>query len=484
MRLQSCLTLMSATAGPLLLVVALRWYAPQIGWFGLTGIGLLGAVAATAYLSRKLQSTAESLAQGYRILQETLTTGNLPPQLSASEQSLLGETHHSAISQFSSQLSHRICELLAANSDHRKNATRYQSILATMTEGVLLIEADGHIRFCNSSAGKLLGRPVREVEGRLLWEVLRNPELEAALEQALTSGEETRQELELQRTKCLVALSTVPLGSTSNSGMVVVLHDITELRRLERMRREFVSNVSHELKTPLTAIQAYSDTLLDGGLEDADNSRLFVERIQEQAERLRQMIQDMLRLARIESQADAFQLQPVQVREVIENCVDARLAVARARDIQLTYQDETPEDSEVLADEEGLRTIFENLINNALNYTPEGGEVNVHCWIENAALHVEVKDNGIGIAREHHDRIFERFYRVDRSRARGVGGTGLGLAIVKHCVSVFQGQIQVESQVGRGTTFRVCFPLLQASTIPSSTTKAGLEVLTEPVPTN
>ncbi len=327
-----------------------------------------------------------------------------------------------------------------------------------MAEGVILVEPGRKILYCNRSAGILMGRESADVSGKELVEILRTPSLDSAIDLAFSTKQELNYEFELQRTNSIVKMSAVPLDSDSGVGMLIVLHDVTELRRLEKMRREFVSNVSHELKTPLTAIQAYADTLLEGGLEDTENSRLFVERIQEQSDRLQQMIEDMLRLARIESQADAFQLQPVSITKIVEFCVDARLAVARARNISLNY-DCQDEGGKIVADEVGLRTIFENLINNALNYTPENGNVDVRCWFENHQAIVEVKDDGVGISQEHHTRIFERFYRVDEARTRGTGGTGLGLAIVKHCVGVFGGEIDIESEVGQGTTFRVHFPL-------------------------
>ena len=170
----------------------------------------------------------------------------------------------------------------------------------------------------------------------------------------------------------------------------------------------------------------------------------------------------MLRLARIESQADAFQLQTISLSEVLESCVDARQAVARSRNVNLTYEHPTDEIA-VVADREGLRTVFDNLINNALNYTADQGTVNVRGFCQDGKAIVEVEDNGIGIPQEHQSRIFERFYRVDKARSRGMGGTGLGLAIVKHCMGVFGGEIEVESETGRGTLIRVMLPVSEQS---------------------
>jgi two-component system phosphate regulon sensor histidine kinase PhoR len=239
---------------------------------------------------------------------------------------------------------------------------------------------------------------------------------------------------------------------------VLVMHNVTELKQLEQTRRDFVSNVSHELKTPLTAIQAYADTLLEGGLEDETNNRTFVSRILEQANRLQELIQDMLRLARIESQQEAFTLRQVSVEPIIRASVQSREAVAQAKKVQLRFRENGPSAS-VVADESGLRTIIDNLISNAINYTAEGGHVEVRWRLEGPEVVIEVEDDGVGIPAEHHDRIFERFYRVERARSRTGGGTGLGLAIVKHLTTVFHGRIELDSEVGRGSRFRVRLPV-------------------------
>lgn len=456
------LKLLAFTGTPVVLCGLISWILPGEGIVGMFVAGGVAAVCTTYLLAGKLRREGNDISGGLQMLEKNLSDGLQTLTLPKSRRDLFPGTK-SSFDKLAATLSHRIQTLLASNEDLSRSYSRFQSILATMREGVLLITGEGRVLYCNRSAGKLLGRQSSQVEGRLLWEVVRAPNLETAIEVAFNSGEELRQELELVRTNSLVELSAVQLDVYSGAGMVVVLHDVSELRRLERMRREFVSNVSHELKTPLTAIQAYADTLLDGGLEDTENSRRFVERIQEQSDRLQQMIQDMLRLARIESQADAFQLQPVSLTETVESCVDARFAVARARNIALEYRCDEDAEICIVADQEGLRTIFDNLINNALNYTQQNGTVEVRCRREGTNALIEVTDNGIGIPAEHHDRIFERFYRVDQARSRGMGGTGLGLAIVKHCVGVFGGRIEIDSEVGRGTKFRVFFPLVEES---------------------
>lgn len=401
---------------------------------------------------------------------------DLRSHLSTGRQSLLLKSDRPAdsfgslaaeLNALAQEAAEQISRQLAHNQDLEQNKTLFESILGTMIEGVLVLDAQRRVLYFNAAARQVLGCSDRNVEGRPLWEVLRANDLNEAIDAVYDSGQEFRKETELQRSKSVVEITAVRLPLHPHPGVVVVLHEVTELRSLERMRREFVSNVSHELKTPLTSIQAYADTLLDGGLADEAHNRKFVERILEQSDRLQALIQDMLRLARIESQSEAFHLRPVPMVKVLEMCVDARLAVARSRQIELKLHTGGPEVN-VMADPSGLQTIFENLISNSLNYTPAGGHVHVRWTISNGHVTVEVQDDGIGIAQQDQERIFERFYRVDKARSRGVGGNGLGLSIVKHLTSVFEGEIEVDSTAGRGSTFRIRLPVTTQSAQSSS----------------
>lgn len=456
------LKLLIFTGTPVLAVFCAGVVFPHAPTFAILIFAILVALGMARLLQNLIRREIESLVNDSGQLKDELASGKGSLSLEQAEGTTLLAEPRQALQDLAHASQVRIATLLASNDELSRRYSQFQLMLATMVEGVLLIESEGRVLYCNRSAGRLLDREPSEIERRQLWEVIRTPGLEAAIERAMLTGEELREEFELQRTHRIVEMNAIQVDVESGSGMVIVFHDISELRRLERMRREFVSNVSHELKTPLTAIQAFSDTLLDGGLEDRENSRQFVEQIQEQSDRLQKLIQDMLRLARIEAQADAFQLQMVSLTETVADCVNARMAVARAKNVSLTFDEEDEPSVEILADQEGLRTIFDNLINNALNYTQEEGEVHVRCWQADGHAIAEVQDNGVGISREHHTRIFERFYRVDRARSRGMGGTGLGLAIVKHCVNVFQGEIEIDSEVGRGTTFRVSFPLVKS----------------------
>jgi len=219
-----------------------------------------------------------------------------------------------------------------------------------------------------------------------------------------------------------------------------------------------VANVSHELKTPLSSIKAYAETLQNGALEDKQNRRRFVGYIEEQADRLHHLIVDMLAVARIESEDEMFEINSVSIQEVVHESIESRRASLDAKQIKLQWYATDPALC-VRADQEALREILDNLLDNAVKYTPNEGKVTVHWEPEGELVRIAVEDTGIGIAGEHLDRIFERFYRVDKARSREMGGTGLGLSIVKHLVEVFGGSTEVQSERGKGTTFFVRLPL-------------------------
>lgn len=450
------------TSLPAIVCGALLLSQTQPHFLTLSLVGVVAIATSTFMLLKRIEKETRVFAENINSVETSLEKANLAASDIKGNSNDLLDSQHFAFRNLCEAVTERIRELLESNQELSKRYSQFQSILARMSEGVLLLEAEGRILYCNQFAGTLLGREPGEIEKKLLWEVIRTPGLELAIEESLSSGKSLRKEFEIQRTHRIVEMSAVQLDFKSGSGLVIVLHDFTDLRRLEKLRREFVSNVSHELKTPLTSIQVYTDTLLEGGLEDTENNRGFVERIQEQSERLQKLIQDMLRLARIEAQSEAFQLEPVSLCQTVTDCVNARSAIAEARGVALSYSSNTEQSINIMGDQEGVRTIFDNLINNALNYTTSGGEVKVFCMESQGKGIVEVKDSGVGISKEHHSRIFERFYRVDLARSRGMGGTGLGLAIVKHCVHEFNGTIDLKSEVGQGTTFRVSFPLIKS----------------------
>jgi len=293
----------------------------------------------------------------------------------------------------------------------------------------------------------------------MLWELVRNQPVEAAVSQAMKRVGASRCELTLPGTSTrTLAVNVTRIPGAMSTGVILVFHDVTDLRRLENLRSDFVANVSHELKTPLASIQAYSETLLNGALEDEDNNRNFVQTISRQADRLHALIQDMLSLAKFESREEVFDLTTVDIAEVVSLCLERHDRQARQEKVGL--QATGPEGAVyVLADGEALQQILDNLIDNAIKYSSPGDQVEVYWTREDQMLIAEVSDTGIGIAPEDQDRVFERFYRVDKARSREMGGTGLGLAIVKHLVNACQGEVELRSTLGEGTTFTIRLPL-------------------------
>jgi two-component system phosphate regulon sensor histidine kinase PhoR len=362
-----------------------------------------------------------------------------------------------------------------------ETATRQSTVLGGMIEGVIAVDARQRIVLANEAAGRLYGFRPADVEGRPLLEVVRNHALHAVVTTAFSTGEP--QSLETERIgaqRLQVDIHVQPLPGEPCPGVVLVIHDTTELRRLEAIRRDFVANVSHELKTPLSSIKAYTETLRGGSNIDPETNQKFLGRIEEQADRLHHLIVDMLMLARIESDEQAFEITSVDVAEVVRACLDAQRPAAAAKRITLAAQSNgVPADAtcKVRADREGLREILDNLVDNAIKYTPEGGTVTI-AWrgVDRGArsedsdilpsspqppapsLIVSVTDTGIGIKPADQERIFERFYRVDKARSRELGGTGLGLSIVKHLAQAFGGRVAVESTPGQGSTFTVELP--------------------------
>jgi two-component system phosphate regulon sensor histidine kinase PhoR len=336
-----------------------------------------------------------------------------------------------------------------------------------MVEGVVALDDEQRILFVNDRAKELLEFPANGTVGRRLWELVRHRPLLDVVRRALDRPEALREEL-----NPVVAGSPDPATKTATRsltvhaarlpgppprGAVLVLHDTSELRRLERLRQEFVANVSHELKTPLSVIKANVETLLLGAVEDAEHRGQFLDRIARQSDRLYALILDLLSLARIESGGELFEVQAVPIGTVLRACLERHRPRAEARGQTLTLEDDGA-DPAVLADEEALDQIFDNLVDNAVKYTPEGGKIRVGWRPEGDCLCVEVSDTGIGIPEADLPRVFERFYRVDKARSREMGGTGLGLSIVKHLVGAMNGSVRAASRVGEGTTFTVCLP--------------------------
>ena len=417
----------------------------MVAWCGLMVVGLL--------LATRLTQRWMALVTELTIATRLMSHGQKPDRIPVDSDDELGQLSQAFNEMAQSVESRRTASQRVQQTVARDNE-QLATVLEAMVEGVIAVDHEERILLANMAAIRLLDLKSFQVVNRRIWEVIRSPQLNDLIRRTVAGAVQQRMEFEVPWTQSTVAVVASRLPGDPCPGAVLVLHDITDLRRLERLRREFVSNVSHELKTPLAAITAYAETLLDGALEDPKVSQTFVGRIAEQSERLNSLILDLLELARLESGEHMFVVDAVEVEEVVRQSIEAHQAIAQAK--QVTLKSTTTEfNLWAEADAEGLRTILDNLIGNAINYTRAEGEIAIRSRRHDEWISIEVKDNGVGIAKEFQSRIFERFFRVDRARSREVGGTGLGLSIVKHLCQLFGGSIKVSSQVGQGSTFIV-----------------------------
>ncbi|MBI3028148.1 MAG: HAMP domain-containing protein [Candidatus Rokubacteria bacterium] len=342
----------------------------------------------------------------------------------------------------------------------REQAT-ITAILDSMVEGVLAVDAHDHLLLLNQSVRAMFRLGLRPGEGKPFLEVIRNADLLDLLRACREArGEMVSRELSLTTpVERILDVHALPLRvGGEGTGVLMVLHDVTQLRRLERVRTEFVANVSHELRTPLTAIRGYLETLLEGGLDERDNARRFLEIVSRHTERLGRLLDDLTDLSNIELGKVALELQPTELGEALEAVVAIIEPRAAGKDVSLAA-DLPPDLPRVLADADRLAQILINLLDNAVKFTPAGGRVTVTAAARDQMVEIAVADTGIGIPSTDLPRITERFYRVDKARSRELGGTGLGLAIVKHLVQAHGGALGIESEAGKGTTVRFTLPL-------------------------
>jgi len=328
-------------------------------------------------------------------------------------------------------------------------------ILEAMGQGVMVLGSGGRITLTNTSLRKVLGTD-RDLTGKTPLEVFRRPELENAVRGVLAGGPAQTLEITAGNNRVLQAnVSPVTNVAGAVDSAVVVFNDLTEIRRAERMRRDFVANVSHEFKTPLTSIRGYTETLLSGAKDDPAIAVDFLNTIQRNAQHLETLVVDLLTLARLETEVPSIK-DPINLRKMIDELVASRQNVIQERDLHVTLDCPL---TQVQADRSRLYTALSNLFDNAIKYNKPGGEIRVSAEVQNGALSVAVADTGYGIPSDELPRIFERFYRVDKARTRDSGGTGLGLSIVKHAIESQGGSIGVSSRIGSGSTFTIRLPL-------------------------
>ncbi|EHX7146405.1 PAS domain-containing protein [Listeria monocytogenes] len=341
----------------------------------------------------------------------------------------------------------------------KQNEQRLNAIVQNLVSGVMLINVDKQVIMTNRTMYQILGET--EITGKPFYEVIKSFALSQLIEGTFETKTIQQKEIILYFPREMILDASVSpiLGENGEiTGIILLLHDITQIRHLENVRSEFVTNVSHELKTPVTALKGFAETLLDGAMYDEVLLKKFLTIIKEESDRLHRLIMDILALSRIEQNPVAENVELVDVDEVIEQSARTIFEMATEKNIRVTIPEKTSASVMIETDRDKLQQIIINLLSNAINYTPVDGKVEVKLIEQEAEVIIEVTDNGIGIPAKDIDRVFERFYRVDKARSRHSGGTGLGLSIVKHLVENCGGRIEVESQEEVGSTFRVTLP--------------------------
>jgi two-component system phosphate regulon sensor histidine kinase PhoR len=417
------------------------------------GVGAVLAIAVAVgvgfFVSRRVTRPVRRM----RAIAQRMAEGDLAQRVS-----LVGRDEVAELGQALNRLAAALDEKVQTLETQRAEVS---AILERMVEGVVALDGRGRVLLLNSGARAMFGLGAEPVEGRPFVEVIRQKAL-IDLVEACRSGaprEGCQREIELGPPvdRILRAHAVAVPFARDGMGTMLVLHDVTELRRLERVRAEFVANVSHELRTPLTAIKGYLETLLDGALDEPAHARRFLETTHRHADRLGRLVDDLLQLSDVETGRVTLRLEPVALHEVV--AVVTGMFEGQARQRGLTLESDVSPGLVVQADRDRLVQILVNLVDNAVKYTPGRGRVAIGAARAAGGLvAIDVTDTGIGIPSTELPRITERFYRVDKARSRDLGGTGLGLAIVKHLVQAHGGTLRVESDLGKGTTIRVTLP--------------------------
>jgi two-component system phosphate regulon sensor histidine kinase PhoR len=342
-------------------------------------------------------------------------------------------------------------------SDLSDKNNKLEAILKSMTSGVIAVDNIGKIMLVNPVALEIFGFE-GNIVGKHILEVIRNVELEDVINKH--QDEEKEISLNYPEKRVLRVKATPIKGRNEKKkgfGVVAVLQDITELKRLEQIRSDFVANVSHELKTPLTSIKGFAETLKDGAINDDAARGKFLDIINIEADRLTRLINDLLTISELENTRQRKSLEKINMNDSINDIRDMMNGIAWQKNIELLFH-EDEKLPYVYGSHDKVKQLLINLIDNGIKYTHDGGKVDIRTYHDKGYVYIDVTDTGIGIPKEHLPRLFERFYRVDKGRSRALGGTGLGLAIVKHIVAAIDGDIKVRSEQGIGTTFTVIIP--------------------------
>jgi two-component system phosphate regulon sensor histidine kinase PhoR len=384
-------------------------------------------------------------------ISQRISKGDFSKKLEIRSQDEIGQLSL-ALNQMSEDLENKI-KIIS------EDKNKMEIILSSVIEGIAAIDKKGKFILCNYAFEKIINCSRDKALGRFHWEIIRNNQLNELLKDTIQKSQTSTQEITiLFPQEKIFSASSTPLGEKENIwGAVVVLNDITQIKRLEKMREEFVANVSHELRTPLTSIQGFIETLKGGAINDPEKAKHFLKIIEKQSNRLNNLVEDILKLSKIESQEIVVNLQSTNLKDLLDKVIVEFKENILQKKLQITTNI-SPQFPLLKVVPEQIELALGNLLDNAIKYTPEKGEISIYFLEREKDVYLEIADNGIGISPEHLPRIFERFYRVNKDRSRDLGGTGLGLAIVKHVVKVHKGMIGVDSHPGKGAKFFIILP--------------------------
>ena len=410
----------------------------EVFWSGI--IALLVALPVAAWIAVRIMARLHGLVDFAR----RIAGGELSARLHSPDADELSEMETAL-----NQTAERIGQSFAEIESRRQELA---AMLNSMQEAVVAVTAEGHVRWSNAVMQRVAGTEIRA--GRPLAHAVRDPDLLACVKGALESGEVRSGRASSLAPGRVFEVNAAPLPS---GGALAVLHDVTRIEAAERLRRDFIANVSHELRTPLTSIQGYVETLLEEPGSISEMNRDFLGVIQKSARRMSRLTEDLLALAGVESPDYKLALQPMRACALLQDAIESLGGIVA--DAGLELESAGAPDTQVMADPDAMNQVFGNLVENAVKYGRSGGKLRLGARSTDGAVEFWVQDFGPGIASEHIERIFERFYRVDKARSREMGGTGLGLAIVKHVVQAHGGRVRAESELGSGATFYFTLPL-------------------------
>ncbi len=400
-------------------------------------------------ISRRISQPIEQMKKSA----EHFANGDLSHRLTPPQTEEMGGLAD-AMNQMAAQLNDRIETII-------RQRNQLETVLASMLEGVIAIDTEERIVSINQTAARLFEKEPADCQGKSIQEIIRSPALQQFIRAAISNTNPTEEDITVfQNEERVIGVKGSPIFDANQDqiGTLVVFHDVTQLRRLENMRRDFVANVSHEIKTPLTAIKGFVETLQQGKVEKKQEKERFLGIIQKHVDRLDAIIEDLLALSRIEQEDDKkeIQFESVKIADVFQAAIQLCQPIAEKQNIHINLDCE--KDTTALLDPALIEQAVVNLLDNAIKFSEPGSTIHVKSHHQGNEMILSVQDQGIGIAQKHLPRLFERFYRVDKARSRSMGGTGLGLAIVKHIAQAHGGHVTVDSKLGEGSHFSIHIP--------------------------